>query len=99
MNIAPFRQTWHKIQVGLDHNGAPVFSGYKEIDLEFPSCSPTSASQWKNQCDGTAKTVDVLGEYSLGFVTLSSVYLIMTTDYAIENINATPFSIKIIKAY
>ena len=95
--LAPYSIVWNKIQAGTDHNGAPIFSAYKEVELRFESASITFAREWLNTENGAAHTFDILGELSLGFITLSNIYVAVEQYPVVESVIAGPFTLKLLK--
>lgn len=96
-SLAPFKQTWRKVEIGVDHNGAPIFSGFKEIDLEFDAASITYHRQWTDLENGASHTLDVLNEQQLGYVTLSPVYIRITERPATQSAVSMPMKLTILK--
>ena len=80
-SLAPTTVTWRDIQIGTDHNGAPVFSLNKQVELTFQPGSPTYARQWLDTVDGSSHTFDILDERQLGYITLSPIY-VRANDYS-----------------
>ncbi len=97
-SLAPHTQTWRTIQVGTDHNKAPLYSANKEIDLEFDAASITFHKQWLDINDGGSHTLDVLAENELGFVTLSPVYIKIINYPSVQSAVSMEFSLTILGA-
>lgn len=96
-SLAPFSQTWRKIQIGTDHNGAPIFSGFKEVDMSFDAASITYHKEWTDLENGGSCTLDILNEQQLGFITVSPVYVMITQRPAIESAVSMPMSLTILR--
>ena len=97
-SLAPWSQRWRKIQIGVDHNMAPLYSANKEIDLQFDAASITYHKQWLDIDDGGSHTLDVLAENQLGYVTLSPVYIKVNQYPDIQATVSMEFSLTILGA-
>jgi hypothetical protein len=95
--LAPYAVTYQNVEVGVDHNGAPILSAFKEVTLQFDGASITYAREWLNTQDGAPHSFDILGDTSLGFVTLSNIYVRVESYPTIESVLAGPFSIKLLR--
>lgn len=75
-SIAPYSQRWRDIEVGTDGTGAPIYSGYKEVDLLFPVAHVEDHKQWIDAVDGASHTLDILDQSELNYITVSPVFLV-----------------------
>lgn len=94
----PANVSWRRIQVGTDHNLAPIFSQNWEVDLSFPGGSISDHREWTDAVDGASHTIDVLGRDELGFRTLSPVYLRYQSRPVVDSTISGPFVLTIVKA-
>ena len=97
-SLAPYRQVERDISIGIDHNGAPIYSSYKEIDLFFESASVTFAQQWMAMANGGSHTVDVLARNQIAYKTLSPIYIRINEYPPTESGLTGPFNLTIVKA-
>lgn len=96
-SLAPYSQRPLKSIMGTDHNGAPLFSGMTGAVLSFDAASITYHKQWLDTVDGGSHTFDILGEQSLGYVTLSPCYVTVEEWPSIESTISQPFTLIIRK--
>ena len=74
-SIAPFSQTWRRIQIGRSHDQSALYSGNWEIDLSFDSASITMQREWMEAASSGSLNLTVLNRFSTNFTDLSAVQL------------------------
>ena len=95
-SLSPFRQSsWQRIKVGNDHNGAPIFSRKRQVQLDFTFGTPASMKQWLDVCNGSPQNLDILADSQLTWKSVSSVYLECTQYPATEDVTASTMTILI----
>lgn len=96
-SIAPATIWWQPNPVGTDHNGAPIYSKFYNVLLEFDACTPAEASQWLNAASvGGSVSLTFPNRWSAAsFVTFSPVYMNLTEPPNYETINMAPFRITV----
>lgn len=93
-SIAPATVWWKPIEVGMDHNGQPLYSRYWNCTLEFDACTPPQAAQWLNAVSSGSVSLTLPNRWSsASFVTYSPVYANITESPNYETVNMAPFSI------
>lgn len=94
-SIAPAAVLWQPNQVGTDHNGAPVYSRYYNVMLDFDACTPSEALEWLNAAsNGGSVSLKIPNRWSSGsFITFSPVYLTISTPPNYETVNMAPFQL------
>lgn len=96
-SLSPYSQRYRNIQTGVDHNGAPLFSRFQEVDLSFDvaNVAPKYHIQWLEAVDGASHTLDILTEDFNSFRTVSPVYLTCEQLPDIQEIVSQPFVITV----
>ena len=63
--------------VGIDHLGAPIYSSFKEVELEFDGCALNLYKQWADLvATGTSlNTITILDQASMNYVAYSGIFL------------------------
>ena len=76
-SIVPAVQKWVDLIMGVDHLGAPIYSSFKEVELEFDGCALASYKQWADlTATGTSlNTITILDQASLNYVAYSGIFL------------------------
>lgn len=97
-SIAPQTVQWQDIQVGTDHQGAPIYSQYKNVIMRFSAASPTHARQWTDLADGASHSLNILERDGLGYTTVSPVYIQLTEPPQSMDIHTTEFSLTVMRA-
>jgi hypothetical protein len=96
-SIAPATVLWQPNQVGTDHTGAPVYSRYYNVQLEFDAATPPESSEWLNAASlGASVSLTIPNRWSsASFVTFSPVYLTISDPPNYETVNLAPFRIQV----
>lgn len=95
-SIAPATVWWQPNQIGNDHNGAPIYSRYYNVQLEFDACTPPEASEWLNAASvGTSISLTIPNRWGGSFVTFSPVYPTIIEPPNYETVNMSPFKIQV----
>jgi hypothetical protein len=98
-SIAPTSVQWLKNQVGVDHNGAPIFSTNNNIIMTFDPSSATEARQWLDLAStGGSYNLTTLDQWKAGTTILSSIYFQITRPPVFTNNFAGPFTLTVLKA-
>ena len=97
-SIAPQTVQWQDIQVGTDHQGAPIYSQYKNVVLFFPPASPPHAREWTGLADGASHSINMTQRDGLGFTTVSPVYVQATEPPQLMDIHTTEFTLTVSRA-
>lgn len=93
-SIAPATILWQPNEVGTDHNGAPVYSQYWNVQLNFDAAIPTEAFQWLNNATGTSVSLTIPNRWSdATFTTFSPVYLKIMDAPVYETVNMMSFGL------
>lgn len=96
-SLAPYSQRYRNLPIGTDHNGAPLYSRFQEVDLSFDvaNVAPKYHIQWLAAVDGGSHTLDILTESFSAFRTVSPVYLTCEQLPDIQEIVSQPFVITV----
>jgi hypothetical protein len=97
-SLAPYQVRWRLVEIGRDHDGRPLYSGYKEIDLAFEAGSVTYARQWIERASSGSLTLDVLDQVGLGYRTLSGVFMNVVDWPDVQGTWAGQFSLMVTRA-
>lgn len=93
-SIAPITVLWQPNKVGVDHNGAPVYSRYWNVVLEFDASVPSEASEWITRASGGSISLTIPNRWSSGsFVTFSPCYLELSAPPVYETVNLMSFTL------
>ena len=93
-SISPTTLLWQPNKVGTDHNGAPVYSRYWNVQLTFDACTPSEGSEWLNVASGGSLSLTMPNRWSsASFITFSPVYLDLIEPPIYETVNLMNFSL------
>lgn len=90
-SIAPITIRWIPQQLGIDHNGQPVYSSNYQIDMRFDAGSVVWAREWIEGTSSGSVNLTVLNRLSLGYTDLSGVYVSIEEEPEINSILAGQF--------
>lgn len=97
-SIGPVSVQWLRTKIGTDHNGAPLYSQDHQVIMQFDGGSPTEVQQWLDNAVGGSVNLTTLNRWQLGFTTLSSVYMEVTQEPQMQDINLGSFTITVMGA-
>ena len=94
-SISPATVWWQPNNVGSDHNGAPVYSRYWNVMLEFDVATPPESSEWLNVASGGSVSLRLPNRWSsASFITFSPIYLNLIEPPNYETVNMSPFRLQ-----
>lgn len=94
-SIGPVEIKWIPQLLGVDHNGQPVLSANYEVELSFDGGSVTHTREWIQGTSSGSVNLTILNRQQLGFTTLSGVYVAITEEPSIRDINTGPFKLTV----
>lgn len=97
-SIAPHTVRWVPSKVATAQNGAPIYSRYYTIEMQFDAASPLAAQQWLENALGASVNLTVLDRWSTGSTILSGVYIEVVDPAATVATYSDSFTLLVRKA-
>lgn len=94
-SIGPTSIRWMPQQLGIDHNGQPVYSSNYQIEMRFDSGSVTWAREWITGTSSGSVNLTVLNRLNLGYTDLSGVYVSIEEEPEISSVLAGQFRLMV----
>ena len=95
-SMAPVSVHWQPIPLGVDHNGATLFSANWNVVHQFDSASIGDAQQWLSQASAnTSVNLTTMDRWLLESTILSNVYLDLTQAPVLTDVHTGPFTITV----
>lgn len=95
-SIAPASVRWLLQNMGIDHNGQPVYSRFANIEMRFPEeADPADLRQWINACSNGSVNLNLPDKWNISFTNLSGVYVEITQFPEILDVHATQLAMMV----